>query len=217
MVPEYMHIEALGTVHEEIAPVEPREIKKNIDIDEKELEAIMEREFGPIRRREYGTAKEQSFLPDVRTKKYKKSLYIIDGYNVIFAWDELKTLADSDLETARRTLTDILANYQAFTKRDMVLVFDAYNVKGSVERKYDEKGLHIVFTKEGELGDTYIERLIDSIGKDFSVRVVTSDAMIQLQAVRSGVLRLSAREFRDEIVAVDEEIGKILEKLKGKK
>ena len=217
MVPEYMHLEALDLGDDDVASAaEPREIKKNLDIDEKELEAIMEREFGPIKRREYGKPREQSFLPDVKQKKYKKSLYIIDGYNVIFAWDELKTLADTDLEEARRQLCEILSNYQAFTKRDMIVVFDAYNVKGSVERKYDEKGLHIVFTKEGELGDTYIEKLIDSIGRDFNVRVVTSDGMIQLQAVKSGILRLSAREFREEIIAVDNEIAEILKKLKQK-
>ena len=217
MVRDYMHLEGLdGLGEEEIAPIEPQVIKKNLDIDEKELEAIMEREFGPIKRREYGKPKEQPFLPDVKNKKYKKSLYIIDGYNVIFAWDELKSLADSDLEEARRQLCEILSNYQAFTKRDIVVVFDAYNVKGSVERKFDYHGLHIVYTKEGELGDTYIEKLIDSIGKDFNVRVVTSDGLIQLQAVKSGILRLSAREFRDECTAVDGEIAEILRKLKQK-
>ena len=215
MVPEYMHLEGLGSLDgEELKPIEPQVIKKNLNIDEKELEAIMEREFGPIKRRVYGKPKEQSFLPDVNNKKYKKSLYIVDGYNVVFAWDELKAIADSDLEEARRQLCDILANYQAFTKRDMIVVFDAYNVKGSVERKLDYHGIHVVYTKEGELGDTYIEKLIASIGKDFSVRVVTSDAMIQLQAVKTGVLRLSAREFRDEIIAVDAEIAEILKKLK---
>ena len=217
MVREYMHLEGIEMPDGEDRAAEAREIRKNIDIDEKELEAIMEREFGPIKRREYGKPKEQSFLPNVKEKKYKRSLYIIDGYNVIFAWDELKSIADDDLETARRQLSSILSNYQAFTKREMIVVFDAYNVKGAVERKFDEEGLHIVYTKEGELGDTYIEKLIDSIGRDFNVRVVTSDALIQLQAVRSGVLRLSAREFRDEIIAVDKEIVEILNKLKNKK
>ena len=95
----------------------------------------------------------------------------------------------------------------------MIVVFDAYNVKGAVERKFDVQGLHVVYTKEDELGDTYIEKLIHTIGKDYSVRVVTSDGLIQLQAVRSGVLRLSAREFRREILAVDEEIAALLSAL----
>ena len=173
----------------------------------------MEREFGPIKRRVYGEVK-SSVTPDVKVKKYKKSLYIVDGYNVIFAWEELAAVAEHDLEEARRRLCDILANYKAYTGRDMILVFDAYNVKGSVERKLDYHGLNVVYTKEDELCDTYIERLVSEIGRDYSVRVITSDSLIQLQALRSGVLRMSAREFYEEITAVDLEIAKILDSMK---
>lgn len=215
-VTDYMHLGGVE-VKEEIdlsRPIEPRVIQQNINIDEKELEAIMEREFGPIKRRVYGKPKEQAHLPDVKTQKFKKSLYVIDGYNVIFACEELSAIAEHDLETARRDLCDILANYHGFTKRDIVVVFDAYNVKGSVERKFDHNGVNVVFTKEDELGDTYIEKFVDKIGRDYNVRVVTSDGLIQLQAFRSGVLRLSAREFWSEITAVDEEISEILKELK---
>ncbi len=211
LVPNYMHLPFLGERAEDSEAVAHR----SKSIDERELEAIMEREFGPIRRRVYGTPK-SSVTPDIKTKKYKKTLYIIDGYNVIFAWDELAAVARVDLEEARRELCDILANYKAYTGRDIVLVFDAYNVKGSVERKLDHHGLNVVYTKEGELGDTYIERLVHEIGRDFSVRVVTSDSLIQLQALRSGVLRMSARELHDEITAVDAEIAEILLEM-GKK
>jgi predicted RNA-binding protein with PIN domain len=166
----------------------------------------------------YGTAKkDQPFAPDVSSPKYKKSLYIVDGYNVIFAWDELAGTAEHDLDTARRDLLNILSNYQAFTRREMIVVFDAYNVKSDGERKEDVNGLHVVFTKESELADTYIEKLIYEIGKDYNVRAVTSDGLIQLQAVRSGVLRLSAREFREEILAVDHEIEAFLKKLRESK
>ena len=224
-VPQYMHLEGLKLRNSAGTDSPPEEeqlnaragqiIRKNLNLDEKELEAIMEREFGPIRRRVYGTAKkEQSFAPDVMKPKYKKSLYIVDGYNVIFAWEELARTAEHDLDTARRDLLNILSNYQAFTKREMIVVFDAYNVKGDGERKEDVNGLHVVFTKEGELADTYIEKLIYEIGKDYTVRAVTSDGLIQLQAVRSGVLRLSAREFREEILTVDKEIEAFLKKLR---
>ncbi len=216
MVPQYMHLEGLNlesaTEEDKIQLAEPQVIQKNLNIDEKELESIMEREFGPIKRKVYGGPKKPQ-IANAGNVKYKKSLYIVDGYNVIFAWDELAAIAENDLEHARQSLCDILANYQAYTGRDMIVVFDAYNVKCSVERKFDYHGLHIVYTKEGELGDIYIEKLIREIGKDFSVRVVTSDGLIQLQALRSGVLRLSAREFREEILAVDEEIRAILKKL----
>ena len=224
-VPQYMHLEGLKLRDSAGTDSPPEEeqlnaragqiIRKNLNLDEKELEAIMEREFGPIRRRVYGTAKkEQPFAPDVTKPKYKKSLYIVDGYNVIFAWEELARTAEHDLDTARRDLLNILSNYQAFTKREMIVVFDAYNVKGDGERKEDVNGLHVVFTKEGELADTYIEKLIYEIGKDYTVRAVTSDGLIQLQAVRSGVLRLSAREFREEILTVDKEIETFLKKLR---
>ena len=208
MVPNYMHIPYLGekAKAEEVA-------HRSVSIDERELEAIMEREFGPIKRRVYGEVK-SSVTPDVKVKKYKKSLYIVDGYNVIFAWEELAAIAEHDLEEARRRLCDILANYKAYTGRDMILVFDAYNVKGSVERKLDYHGLNVVYTKEDELCDTYIERLVSEIGRDYSVRVITSDSLIQLQALRSGVLRMSAREFYEEITAVDLEIAKILDSMK---
>ncbi len=216
-VHQYQHLESMKIRNDDVldlleVPPEPAVIQRNLNIDEKELEAIMEREFGPIRRKIYGEAK-QAVTTDGRAIRHKKSLYIVDGYNVIFAWDELAELAEIDLEGARNQLLDVLANYQAYTRRDMIVVFDAYNVKGAVERKFDYHGLHVVYTKEGELGDTYIERLTYEIGRDHSVRVVTSDGMIQLQAVKSGVLRLSAREFHDEVISVNREIGEILKKL----
>ena len=221
-VREYMHLEGCRLPVEDAPepvekgaprPIPPaRVIEKNLRLEEKELEAIMEREFGPIKRRVYAKP-EQAHTPNPAIPKYKKSLFIIDGYNLIFAWEELTALAEHDLSQARDSLCDILANYQAYTGRDMIVVFDAYNVKGAVERKFDVQGLHVVYTKEDELGDTYIEKLVHTIGKDYSVRVVTSDGLIQLQAVRSGVLRLSAREFRREILAVDEEIAALLSAL----
>lgn len=214
-VRDYMHIEAADISDDEIKPIEPKLIKKNLDIDEKELEAIMQREFGPIKRRVYSEP-EKPFMPDVKTKKYKKSLYIIDAYNVIFAWEELAAVAEYDLEGARHQLCDILANYKAFTGRDIILVFDAYNVKGALERKFYYNGVNVVYTKEGELGDTYIEKLTNKIGQDYSVRVITSDGMIQLQAVRSGVLRMSASEFKVEITSADLEIAEILRELREK-
>lgn len=218
-VPDYMHLEGLKLpdsadmeLPENLTVPSPGLIRQNLNIDEKELEAIMEREFGPIKRRVYSDPKVPKTV-NVSPQKFKKSLYIVDGYNVIFAWEELAEIAESDLEGARQNLCDILANYQAYTGRDIVLVFDAYNVKGSVERKFDYHGLHVVYTKEGELGDVYISKMVKEIGRDFTVKIVTSDGLIQLQAIGSGVLRLSAREFREEVLAVDEEIREYLKKL----
>lgn len=213
-VHEYMHLEAMEKPKAEELRA-PQVIRKNLNIDEKELEALMEREFGPIRRRTYGTSK-QVILPDRRELDItpRRSLYIVDGYNVIFAWEELAAIAAVDLENARRQLCEILANYQAFTQREIIVVFDAYNVHTAQERRIEENGLHIVYTKEGELADTYIEQLTDRIGRDLTVRVITSDGLVQLQALRTGVMRMSAREFREEILATDREIDEILKKLR---
>lgn len=213
-VPEYMHLEAQKNQDSILTPEQT--VRHNISIEEKEIEAIMEREFGPIRRPVYGENKNKVVI-NTGSIQRRSSLYIVDGYNVIFSWDELAAIAKDDLEGSRNYLLDILANYQAFTGREIIVVFDAYNVKGSVERKFDYHGLHVVYTKEDELGDTYIEKLIYEIGKDYSVRAVTSDGLIQLQAVRSGVMRLSAREFREEILAVDKEIKDLLEKMSANK
>ena len=214
-VEEYMHLEGIRIKGEEIlVPLEPKVIQKNVNIDEKELEAIMEREFGPIRRREYGAAKTSQPKVIVDTSKIKKRLYIVDGYNLIFAWDELADIAKNDLEGARNALCDLLANFKSFTGRDVIVVFDAYNVKGAVERKFDYHGIHVVYTKEGELGDVYISKLAKEIGRDYSVRIVTSDGLIQLQAVGTGILRLSAREFKDELISNDKDISEQLKAIR---
>ena len=213
-VPEYMHIESC--LPQEKTPYEVTLNKRNFHIDDKELEAIMEREFGKDKHPYYRyshniTPKKpvQAEYNPVQRKKY----VIVDGYNVIFAWDELKKLADDNLENARQKLMDILCNYSAFTKCETVLVFDAYNVPGNKGKRFNYNNIRVVYTKERELGDNYIEKLISEIGKNENVRVVTSDNLIQLSAVRFGVLRVSAREFEREVKKVDEIIDELLQKI----
>lgn len=197
-VPEYMHIESC--LKKQTVESKPKINKFNINIDEKELEQIMLREFGPIRRREYGIAKVQTKThEEVKAQSQKKRVLIIDGYNVIFAWEDLKKTAESELAHAREKLVDIMVNYCAFTKTETVIVFDAYRVENGVGERFDKNGVHVVFTKENQTGDAYIEKLVSDIGKNHSVSVVTSDGLIQLSAVRAGVLRISAREFEQEV------------------
>ena len=136
----------------------------------------------------------------------------MDGYNVIFAWEELKALAEKNLDLARSKLTEALINYQSYTKAEVVLVFDAYRVPGGVGAKYTEAGLHVVFTKENETADMYIERLVDEIGKNEAVRVVTSDSLVRLGALRSGVLRTSSAEFIGELGRILERIAAAVQK-----
>ena len=214
-VPEYMHLEScLKPEAAEDAPILRR---GNLNIDEKELEAIMEREFGPIRRKEYSAPQRspvlyERSLPERSTKQY----LIVDGYNVIFAWDGLRALAGQDLERAREALIDLLINYRGFTGCELVLVFDAYRVPDNPGARTVRDGVRIVYTAQGETGDMYIEQLANGIGKNENVRVVTSDALIQISALRSGILRVSAREFEQELLRTDEQIAALLRALQEK-
>lgn len=208
-VPRYMHLESC--LKKEV-PYTPQVNRRNLQLDEKELEAIMVREFGPIKRPTYRTPA-ASFAGDAEgSVAISKRRFIVDGYNVIFAWDDLHKLAQADLAAARDQLLHQLSNFAGFTGAEVVLVFDGYKVPGSEGEKFDRHGVHVVYTKEHETGDMYIERLVQEIGRNEQVRVVTSDGLIQLSAVRTGVLRLSAREFEIELAAVNDEIGKVLEK-----
>lgn len=211
-VEKYMHVTSgmdVETGDKIPSMPNPKLLKRNLNIDDKELEAIMEREFGPIRRRQYSEA----VLDTPKTAhaaERKKEYIIVDGYNLIFAWDGLAALAKENFDAARHILTDILCNYRGYTKCELVLVFDGYKVKGNAGEKSDYNGIHLVFTKENETGDMYIEKLVEEVGKNYSVRVVTSDNLIQVSALRAGVLRVPAREFIKEIERVNDQIKEII-------
>ena len=200
-VGEYMHLSStLQEKKEPDAPMTAVVRKRNLNIDDKELEEIMRREFGEIRRPQYGSAKQAMQAERMQTESIvKKDYIIVDGYNLIFAWDELSELAAQDLDNARQQLLDRLANYRGFRGCELVVVFDGYRVKGSKGSREDHHDVNVVYTKENETGDMYIEKLANSIGKNYRVRVVTSDGLIQLSALRSGVLRMSSREFIPEV------------------
>ena len=113
---------------------------------------------------------------------------------MIFDWEELHALADRDLSAARERLMDTLCGWAAFTHTRVVLVFDGYKVPGNTGEKFDYRGIHVVYTRERETGDMYIERFLQQVGKNDRVRVVTSDGLIQLSAVRTGAMRMSSAE-----------------------
>lgn len=211
-VEKYMHVTGgIDIASENQIPILPdaKLLKRNLNIDDKELEAIMEREFGPIKRRKYSEAVLDT-PKTVQTLPNKKEYIIVDGYNLMFAWEGLAGLAKENFDAARHILTDILCNYRGYTKCELVLVFDGYKVKGNAGEKSDYKGIHLVYTKENETGDMYIEKLVEEVGKNYSVKVVTSDNLIQVSALRAGVLRVPAREFIKEIERVNAQIKEIL-------
>ncbi len=206
-VPEYMHLESCLKKRQEAPPLPARRI---LSIDERELEAIMEREFGPIRRPMY-TAPMRNEAPAVplQTEERRETL-IVDGYNLIFAWDELKGLARERLDLARQRLTDMLSNYAGYTRAEVTLVFDGFRSPGNPGSRENVHNIHVAYTKDGETADAYIERLANEIGKNYAVRVVTSDNLIRLSALRSGVLRCSSQEFIQELSWVLEQIEQVL-------
>ena len=201
-VPEYMHLPGCLEKPREDAPVRRRCIR----LDDAELEAIMTREFGPVRRPLYRAPEKRETLPDTGLREIGQRYYVVDGYNVIFDWDELHALADRDLSAARERLMDTLCGWAAFTHTQVVLVFDGYKVPGSLGEKLDYRGIHVVYTRERETGDMYIERFLQQVGKNDHVRVVTSDGLIQLSAVRTGVMRMSSAEFGRQVAEASDQI-----------
>ena len=202
-VAEYMHLPGcLEKPRDEEAPARRRCIR----LDDAELEAIMAREFGPVRRPLYRAPEKREALPGTGLREIGQRYYVVDGYNVIFDWDELHALADRDLSAARERLMDTLCGWAAFTHTQVVLVFDGYKVPGSLGEKFDYRGIHVVYTKERETGDMYIERFLQQVGKNDHVRVVTSDGLIQLSAVRTGVMRMSSAEFGRQVAEASDQI-----------
>lgn len=202
-VAEYMHLPGcLEKPRDEEAPARRRCIR----LDDAELEAIMAREFGPVRRPLYRAPEKRETLPDTGLREIGQRYYVVDGYNVIFDWDELHALADRDLSAARERLMDTLCGWAAFTRTQVVLVFDGYKVPGSLGEKLDYRGIHVAYTKERETGDMYIERFLQQVGKNDHVRVVTSDGLIQLSAVRTGVMRMSSAEFGRQVAEASDQI-----------
>lgn len=199
--------------------VNPRVLSRNLSVDDKELEAIMLREFGPIKRPEYKrpaqnreSAADGKFAEPAEPKK--KDYLIVDGYNIIFAWAGLSALAKSDIAAARKKLMDILSNYCAYKKNEVILVFDGYKLKGNAGERFNYHSLRVAYTKENETADMFIERLIFEIGKNYSVRVATGDGMIQLASTRTGTLRMTARELEAEVESVNEKLRGIMAELK---
>ncbi len=209
-VPSYMHLDTGFGRKEPSETLQNRVRQRNLDIDEKELEAIMEREFGPIRRSVYSAPRVVEAKKTEIAAQKKPERIFVDGYNVIFAWDELKALSEQSLDLARAKLIEMLINYQSFTKSEVVLVFDAYKVPGGVGEKYTDGDLHVVYTRENETADLYIEQIVEQIGKNETVRVVTNDSLVRLGALRSGVLRTSSAEFQDEVNRALEKIAETI-------
>lgn len=135
----------------------------------------------------------------MKNKSRPKEYLFVDGYNIINSWEGLKEISTNDLEEARNQLLEILAEYKHYSGIEVYVIFDAYAVKGSVRNEECFKGVYVVYTKENELADHYIERVLDEMGRDFNIRVATSDWVEQQIVLSRGGTRVSARELESEI------------------
>ena len=188
---------------------------------DKELLAIFERTYGKIRRRGENSADAQkaarAALHTVpartppRPQPTGPDYLLVDGYNVIFAWDELRRLAEGSLDAARRRLMDILCNYAGYRRCVPILVFDAYKVRGGAREVERYHNLYVVYTREAETADMYIERATHELAKERRTRVVSSDGAEQVIVLGHGALRVSARAFAEEVAAVEKEIREFLQ------
>ena len=202
---------------EESAPVRPRPQSYAGSLEQdKELQAIFERTYGKVERSAFRPQPRpaRTSLDDkkysIRAQDRGPEYLLVDGYNIVFAWDELKAAAKENLDAARQMLMDILSNYQGFKKNVVILVFDAYKVPRSVQDVTRYHNIYVVYTKEAETADAYIERATYEIGRHHRVRVATSDGAEQLIILGHGALRLSASTFRAEVEQVTGQIAAIL-------
>ena len=186
---------------------------------DKELMEIFERTYGPIKQRtnnddnSYSGSRgrhDDNYVYKPAKQKNLKKYLLIDGYNMIFAWEELKRLASSDLKAARDKLLDIVSNYAGFVDDKVIVVFDAYKVPGGQRQIYRYNNLDVIFTKEAETADLYIEQAAHELTRKYEVTVATSDAIEQVIIFGAGAHRLSAMNFYDRVKAVEAEIESIL-------
>ena len=178
--------------------------------EDAELLKIFERTYGPIKRDPLAAFRpvQKRERPDFAAEQWEiaPEYLLVDGYNIIFAWDELNALSKESLDAARHKLMDILCNYQGYQKCVLILVFDAYRVPGSPGSIEQYHNIHVVYTKEAETADMFIERVTHEIGRNRRVRVATSDGMEQIIILGHGALRVSARMFHEEVQNVEKQI-----------
>ena len=228
-VEQYMHMplsvydEEDGEMEEAGTPVFSRERpapKEEYFMGEEEVLQILGKTAYANRKNEYKHPyKKQKRVVSAQTSSGKKKsvsdfnrekYLLVDGYNIVFAWEELNELAKTNIDGARSKLMDIMCNYQGYQKCTLILVFDAYKVKGNLGQMYDYHNIHVVYTKEAETADEYIEKLAHRIGREYDVTVATSDGLEQLIIRGQGCKLISAREFYEEVKRVEEQIQEYL-------
>lgn len=232
LVPEYAHLDTSGVLGKKKndddqdivkneyeprtdVPAGPtsRYDRSNLTITNDELEEIFTRTYGPIKREKSGWQKsrrmdysESASSAPAKKQEVRDEYLLVDGYNIIFSWEELNELAKVNVESARTKLMDILSNYQGYKKMNLILVFDAYRVEGGQGSVQKYHNIYVVYTKEAETADQYIEKTVHAIGRKYNVTVATSDALEQVIILGQGGRRMSAHDLEEEIAAMRREI-----------
>ena len=233
LVPEYAHLDTSGVIgqkknddYQDIVeneyeprtdvPAGPtsRYDRSNLTITNDELEEIFTRTYGPIKREKSGWKKSRrvdysesrELTAPAKKQEVRDEYLLVDGYNIIFSWEELNELAKVNVESARTKLMDILSNYQGYKKMNLILVFDAYRVEGGQGSVQKYHNIYVVYSKEAETADQYIEKTVHAIGRKYNVTVATSDALEQVIILGQGGRRMSAHDLEEEIAAMRREI-----------
>ena len=233
LVPEYAHLDTSGVIGQKKndddqdiveneyeprtdVPAGPtsRYDRSNLTITNDELEEIFTRTYGPIKREKSGWKKSRrvdysesrELTAPAKKQEVRDEYLLVDGYNIIFSWEELNELAKVNVESARTKLMDILSNYQGYKKMNLILVFDAYRVEGGQGSVQKYHNIYVVYTKEAETADQYIEKTVHAIGRKYNVTVATSDALEQVIILGQGGRRMSAHDLEEEIAAMRREI-----------
>ena len=222
LVPEYAHLDTAGLLGQKPETGEMQErgqigvpqghgSYEEMSISQEEIDEIFARTYGSAGKRErpnYRRSRRTDFdaSPATPRKVATEEYLLVDGYNIIFAWEELNELAKTNVEAARTKLMDILCNYQGYKKVNLILVFDAYRVEGGQGSVQKYHNIYVVYTKEAETADQYIEKTVHAIGRKYQVTVATSDGLEQVIILGQGGHRMSARDLKEEISQMEQEI-----------
>lgn len=223
-VGDYAHVDSgvdlnedVGEAPQEVVPAGGRVDRKGGSLEQdKELQAIFERTYGKVESKSFEPTRRpaRTSLDDskynIRNQNVGPEYLLVDGYNIIFAWDELKAVAQENIEAARMVLADLLADYRGVRKCEVILVFDAYKVKGNSGSLEKYSGIYIVYTKEAETADAYIEKATYDLSREHRVRVATSDGLEQMIILGHGALRVSARIFKMEMEQARGQISSLI-------
>lgn len=196
-VDQYMHIDYVYQEKPKVVPIQGTSY--HYQNQDEELEKIFERTYGPTKRRAFNKTEKETKTNFESTVSLKPECLLVDGYNVIYAWTELKEIAKDNLDAARMRLIDIMSNYQGFKKCELIVVFDAYKVKGNIGTTQKYHNIYVTYTKEAQTADMYIERATHELSDHYQIVVATSDALEQLIVLGQGGRRISSRELLLEV------------------